>query len=478
MAEITLPSSAFEPYVPDASNPWDLRKVGHLYRRAGFGLPWNAIHQKATLSPGQCADELLNYDPNVDPFAELYEQVEGLVLFSRAETAQAWWFHRMVNTPNPMQEKVALFWHNRFATSLAKVDRPEWMHQQIELFRRKGLGSFRELLLEVTRDPAMLVWLDGRESHRGKPNENYAREIMELFTLGPGNYQEADIKELARAFTGWRIDYGSSSSMMSMAMTGPTVARGVLDPKQWDDGPKTIFGKTGKFGATEAIDLILAQPGAPRFLATKMLKEFVCPEPPKQAVDHYAARLLANKWEIKPVLREMFLSKWFYSDDVYRSKIKSPVELCVGAALALGGKVNDTFLRDSAAKMGQTLLYPPNVKGWDGQEAWINANTVLVRFNYGMRLASQRQDEFAKRSDFQGWLTRANVRDANDVLNYYATTLLDANIPVADRTEMLDFLNKGTKNEPKPFALTPETISTKVRGLVHLLMSTPEYQLA
>lgn len=485
MSDAVLPASAFLPYVPSSSNPWDVRKAGHLYRRAAFGLSWDELQRKLHSKPSDCVDELLDFDPNVDPFAQLYEQVEGLVLFSRADTAQAWWFHRMANTPNPAQEKIALFWHNRFATSLAKVDRPEWMHQQIETFRRMGLGSFRSLLLAVTADPAMLVWLDGRESRKGHPNENYAREIMELFTLGPGNYNEADIKELARAFTGWRIEQGAASSdtMMGGGMTGGMMAsgnnstHGAFVKAQWDEGPKTLFGKTGPFDAPAAIDLILAQPGASKFLATKILREFVTPEPPKEAIDHYAARLLALNWEIRPLLKELFLSSWFYSGDVYRSKIKSPVELCVGAAKTLGGKVNDTFLRDQSAKMGQTLLYPPNVKGWDGQEAWINANTVLVRFNFGMRLTTQRQDEFARKSDLQAWLARARVTNADDVLSYYATSLLDNDVPYDTKAQLLDFLNRGTKNEPVTFALTPETVNQKVRGVVQLLMSTPEYQL-
>lgn len=456
-----LPADPFSAYVPSEKDAWDVRKVNHLHRRAAFGLSYDQLKEKCKQTPEACVDDLLNYDPEVDPFDSLKEEVEGLVMFSRGESVQNWWFHRMVNTTRPMQEKIALFWHNRFATSLSKVDRPEWMANQIELFRRHGLGSFRVLLNEVTKDPAMLVWLDGRTSKKGAPNENYAREILELFTLGPGNYSEADIRELARAFTGWRIDGD----------------RGVLDKRAFDEGEKTVFGQKAKFDAAAAIDLILRQERAPRFLAMKMLQEFVHPAPPEQAVAHYASRLLRHNWEIKPVLREMLLSRWFYSEGVWRSKIKSPVELVVGGVIALGGRANATFLKDQAAKMGQALLYPPNVKGWDGQEAWINANTLLVRFNYGMQLASQRRDEFARKSDLAGALKRGEVKTADDVLSYFATVLVDNQLSSADRDKMLDYLNRGTKDEPKPFSLSEGTLNTKVRGLIHLMMSTPEYQL-
>lgn len=461
MAEVRLPEDPFSPFVPTSSDPWDVRKANHLHRRAAFGLPFDRLAEKVKATPSQCVDALLNYDPAFDPFETLREEVDGLVMFSRGESIQNWWFHRMVMTPQPLQEKIALFWHNRFATSLSKVDKPQWMARQIDLFRLKGLGSFRQLLNDVTADPAMLVWLDGRTSRKASPNENYAREILELFTLGPGNYSEGDIRELARAFTGWRV----------------VGDEGQFDKKAWDDGEKTVFGQKARFDTPSAIDLILRQERAPRFLATKLLQEFVHPEPPERAVAHYASRLLRHNWEIKAVLREILLSRWFYSEAVWRSKIKSPVELVVGGVVSLGGRANASFLREQTIKMGQSLLYPPNVKGWDGQEAWINANTVLVRFNYGMQLASQRRDEFARKSDLAGALARGEVKTADDVLRYFGTVLLDDHLPVADRDRMLDYLNRGTKDEPRAFSLNEGTLNTKVRGLIHLLMSTPEYQL-
>jgi uncharacterized protein (DUF1800 family) len=319
------------------------------------------------------------------------------------------------------------------------------------------------LLRQVTRDPAMLIWLDGRFNVRGKPNENYGREIMELFALGVGNYTETDVKQLARAFTGWQINDG----------------KGVLNGKLFDDGEKEVFGKKGRFDADAAIDLILAQPAAPRFLARKILREFLHAQPTDLQIDHYATRLLATDWDIKAVLTELLSSRLFYSDWAYRAKIKSPAELAIGSALVLGGKVNTQFLREEMSKMGQSLMYPPNVKGWDGEAAWINSNTVLVRFNLAMAITSQRRDqEYAKRSDLQTTLKKLQADDAEEVVDDYARVLLDGAISSDTRGKLIEFMNRNEKDEPAMFKPTPPFINSKVRGVLHIMMSTPEYQLA
>jgi len=460
--QIEFPSDAFATWVPSDSDPWNSARIGHIVRRTFFGANAEKLDALAAKSPGQVVDDLLNYDADHDPLNDLIEKIDGLVLFKQVDTIQKWWFYRMLNTPRPFQERMALFWHNRFATSYAKVENGEMMHNQIELFRRMGLGNYRELLVALGRDPAMLVWLDGRSNKRGKPNENYGRELMELFTLGVGNYGEEDVKQLARCFTGWRLE-GSKA---------------IFDKKLFDDGEKKVLGQTGNFDSESAIDVILSHPVAPKFLARKLLKEFVHPNPPETAVNHYAARLVEHKWELKPAMREMLTSRMFFSDWAYRSKIKSPVDIVVGAALSLpGGKPSTQYLNDASARMGEKLLFPPNVKGWDGEETWINANTLLLRFNFGLELATQRRDEFARPTDFESWLKKHNIQSAEDVLDHYARVFLDGALPPDSRAKFLDYLNHGEKGVPKPFVLTQATVNTKVKGLLHLLMSTPEYQL-
>jgi uncharacterized protein (DUF1800 family) len=456
----TPPSDPFIEYEPDVSETWDIRKAGHLLRRATFGASHERLDAMLKLSPRQAIDSLFDFDPQVDPFGDMVERMVGLVNLDSADSVQRWWIYRMLYSPQPAQEKLALFWHNRFATSASKVTNGQFMAKQVELFRQQGLGSFRDLAIAVGRDPAMLMWLDGQHSRRGTPNENYARELMELFTLGVGNFTEHDVRELARAFTGWQIRDG----------------KGVLEPKHFDDGEKTIFGATSKFDSESAVDLILKQPSAPNFLARKLLREFVHPHPTDEMIDHYAGRLVEHQWQIKPVLKELFASRLFFSDWSYRSRIKSPAELAIGGSIAVGGKVNVQFVRDSMNRMGQSLLFPPNVKGWDGEEAWINANTVLVRFNYGMALATQR--EFARRTDVEADLTRRGITEPDAIIEHFARVLLDGNLPQEARSKFLDYMARGEKGEVRYFKLNPGTVNSKVRGLIHLMMATPEFQLA
>lgn len=460
------PKNQFEPFVPSENEAWDVPRVGHLLRRMTFGTTRPQLDALLKLTPAQAVDSLLDYDPEKDPFEGMLEQMEGLFNLRDVGQVQQWWIYRMVHSSQPAQEKIVLFWHNYFATSGAKVENGLYMHKQIELFRNQGLGSFRDLLISVARDPAMLVWLDGKDNKRGKPNENFAREIMELFTLGVGNYTEKDVKNLARAFTGWRLDENKA----------------VFHSEQHDLEEMTIFGETGKFDSESAIDLILKQPMARKFLARKMLRGFVHPQPTDEQIAHYAQRLVDTKWNIKTVLREMLLSKLCFSEWAYRSKIKSPAELVIGSTLAMGGKPNMQFLREQMSKMGQNILYPPNVKGWDGEEAWINSNTVLVRFNFGMSIATQRNpggtEPMARQNDLETPLQSLNVKSADEVVDAYARVFLDGKLPDGAREKLIDYMNRNQRDLPKPFVLNRESINSKVRDMLHILMSTPEYQLA
>jgi uncharacterized protein (DUF1800 family) len=456
-ADVAPPPQPF-----DALEAWDVRKVGHLLRRAGFGASHERTDALLSMQSDAAVDSLLEFDAKEDPFNHLLKEIEGFATLNNPATVQQWWIHRMLNSPRPLQEKLALFWHDHFATSFGKVGQPQLMHRQIELFRQTGLGSFRDLLIAVGRDPAMLIWLDGNNSRKGRPNENYSRELMELFTLGAGSFSEGDVRQLSRAFTGWQVRAGEP----------------VLEPAQFDDGEKEIFGSKGSFNSESAVDLILQQPPAARFLARKLLEEFVHPDPPQEYVEHYASRALSHQWQIKPLLREILTSRMFFSEWAYRSRIKSPAELCIGAAVAVGGKIETRFVRESMARMGQNLLFPPNVGGWKGGEQWINANTVLVRFNYGLALAQHRGNDFARRPDLQAMLTSAGVKSADEVIDYYARVLLDGRLPEAARPRLLDYMNRNEKGEPRPFEMTGGSINAKARGVVHLMMAVPEFQLA
>jgi hypothetical protein len=458
-APIAPPADPFALFAPSADEPFDHRRLCHLLRRGALAVSPQRLDAFAGKAPGEVVDELMGYDPSDDrPYDELLKGLSGsLSPIYNADDAQKWWLMRMLDTPRPLQERVALFWHNHFATSTGKVRQSALVSRQIDLFRRQGLGNFRELLLAVTKDPAMLLWLDGSKNKRGRPNENYAREVMELFTLGIGHYTEKDVQELARALTGYQV--------LDEAVE--------FFPAAFDDGAKTILGKTANFNAESAVDLLLEQPAAPRFVAWKLLKEFVHPQPEEAHVGHYAGRLRHYAWEIKPVLREILTSRLFFSDWAYGSKIKSPCELVVGTMLALETRRDAALARQAMNNMGQALLAPPSVKGWDGEELWINANTILQRYNFTLDLLN-RQDAARMASQFE----RRGLRTAEKVVDHLASVLLDGVISKYARARFVDYLWQDEAGRLSPFKLTAETFSSRVVGAAHLMMCTPQYQVA
>lgn len=453
----------FEPFTPDAKQPFDDRWAGHLLRRAGFGATHALLDRFSGKLPGAALDWLFDYDPAHDPLDTAIESLAGFAYpFQNIDQVQSWWTFRMLRTQRPLQERVALLWHNHFATGAGKVNNAMHSHRQIDLFRKRGLGSFRELVVAVGRDPAMLLWLDGHNSRKGKPNENYGRELMELFTLGVGNYTENDVQEVARAFTGWRAD-GEEAK---------------FNPKNFDDGEKEILGQKGAWNDEQAVDIILSQPAAPRHIARRLLREFVHPHPTDEQVNHYAAELVAAKWEIKPVLRKMLASRLFFSEWAYRAKIKSPATLVIASLQAIGGVPNVQFVQQQMQRMGQALLLPPTVKGWDGEEAWINANTVMHRFNFGLTIASAQNNVFYERALTPASLKNQKLGTAEAIVDHYARVLMDGRLAAETRATLVDYMNRNEKNETAEFELNERTFNTKVRGLLHLMMATPEFQLA
>jgi hypothetical protein len=463
LQQASLPADPFGAYSPSEEMPWDRRRVNHLYRRLCFGAKPEWIKPALDDGPGAAIERIFAFDPASDPFADLFEQTRGLTPFTHWDPPRDWWFNRMLRTPQPLQERIALCWHDHFATAGSKIWPPIRLHNQIDLFRKQGLGSFRDLLLAVGRDAAMLLWLDGVHSSKGAPNENYAREVMELFVLGEGHYSEADIKELARCFTGWRHHEQTESRR---------------DDNAFDNGEKTILGRTGAFDDAQACDLLLEQPAASRWIARKLLIEFVHPKPDDVVIDHYAARLRDTNWHVGTVLREMVSSRMFFSDWAYRSKIKSPVELLVGSVFMLDCGANSSYLREQSTKMGQNLLFPPTVAGWEGEEAWINSTTIVYRYNFGLDLVKQQEHQFYARLDIPKFVAENELRTAELVIDHFAERLLDGPLPEARRAKLYDYINRNDKNEVATFKGEWHQVHAKVRGAVHLMMAMPEFQLA
>ncbi|MCC6407067.1 MAG: DUF1800 domain-containing protein [Planctomycetes bacterium] len=357
-----------ERWKPTREDPWDRSAASHLFRRAGFGAGPRTL-ERALAEGVEATLESLCAPRGHDP--ALFEGIESLLASGNHELLRAWWMALLLGDGDPLGERVTLFWHDHFATSIAKVDDVRLMHRQNLALRELGLGDFRKLLHALAKDPAMLVWLDGNENRRGQPNENFAREVLELFALGIGKYDERDIQEAARAFTGWGTD-----------------GRRFVVRKDWHDGgTKTIFGKTGDFDGDDVLELVLAHPACPRFVARRLIEEFVAVEPERAVVDALAGELVANAWSIRKTLRTLLASKLFFARDARRARIASPVELVVGTQLALELSLAPLEAAEAAARMGQALFRPPSVKGWDGGRTWINAGPWLERVNSGLAVA-------------------------------------------------------------------------------------------
>ena len=359
----------------------------HLLGRTGFTASNDDIHTFATLSRSDAADRLVQSasastipitappawvnDKPIAP-AKLQamtreeRQVEQRRNIEHAFELREWWFREMLTTPSPLTEKMTLFWHNHFATSQQKVRFTPLMYRQNLLLRRNALGNFGTLLREVGRDPAMLIYLDGANSRKEQPNENFAREVMELFTLGEGNYGERDIKEAARSFTGWSVDRETGDFMFR---------RGIHDY-----GNKTVLGKSGNFDGDQVIDVLLNKPEAAQFITRKLWKEFVSMKPDEREVARLAAIFRESGYNIAKLMRALLSSDAFYAPENRAALIKSPVEFVVGTMKTF--EIEASNLRPfviASALLGQNVFSPPNVKGWPGGEAWINTATLLGR---------------------------------------------------------------------------------------------------
>nr|WKF56078.1 hypothetical protein HUO10_000525 [Paraburkholderia busanensis] len=284
----------------------------------------------------------------------------------RYEALRAWWVREMLATPSPLTERMTLFWSNHFTSGQDKVGYPQQMAQQNMLLRRDALGNFGEMLHDVAKDPAMLQYLDGASNRKGKPNENFAREVMELFTLGEGHYTQRDVSEAARAYTGWSLD--------------PDTQAYVWRANQHDDGEKTVLGEAGPFDGDQVLDILLARPETATFVTDKLWREFVSDTPDPARIAPIAARFRASHYDIKVALRGLFMSDAFWADDDRGVLVKSPAEFVVGTLRAFDiGYDNTAPFAAQIRTLGENLFYPPNVKGWPGGTTWINSSTLLAR---------------------------------------------------------------------------------------------------
>ena len=445
-------ASALQPY----RGSWDARRAAHLMRRAGFGGSPADVARLASRSMDAAVDSLVRFaDASaLPPPPELVEErprkANPKAHFDNAVALMQWWLGRMIATPAPLQERMVLFWHGHFTTAYqGKGITAADVLAQNQLFRSSALGNIRKLTLDVSHDPAMLKYLDNRVNNAAHPNENYARELMELFTLGIGNYTETDVRESARAFTGYTLDRDD---------------RFVFNPRKHDDGTKTFLGRSGNFTGDDIVGIIFEQPAAAAFFARKLLANFVYDGPEPQLVDRVADLLRRSNFELAPVMSTLLRSNVFYSDRAYRALVKSPAEFVVGTyrLLELPPQAVEVPVLAAMTRMGQRLFFPPNVKGWDGGAAWLNSGTLLTRENFAAGACGMPQ-----MMQTAAWLAPENP-DPKTIAATIAAHVLQGDVSPAARAQLEAYLSGANMDE----------MEERIRGAVYLSMATPAYQLS
>ena len=462
----------------------DMALMAHLMRRAGFGASREELEVRVAKGYEATVEELLHPEtqPDVDEdiLFRYFPNLEGPL---GPPQAQANWVYRMVNTKRPLEEKVALFWHQLFATGNSKVDNPPELLQQIAMFRRHGLGSFPNLLVELARNPAMIYWLDNNGNHKGAINENWGRELLELFSMGVGNYSENDIKEASRAFTGWTI--------------GPKIPRNPLGRFYWsfqyksedhDDGEKTFLGHQGRFNGEDIVGIVVQQPATARFLARHMYNFFVADEPQvpswnitpptdPEAIQTLVQAYNESNYDIRSMLRVLFLSDFFKNSRFAR--VKSPAELVIGTVRLAGSFTSPRLgfqdLAFECAYQGQELLNPPSVESWHTGQEWIDGGALVRRVNFAAKLLGNSTLP-GVRSIINGLRERGTLSPA-ELVNGCTDLIGPLEIGEQTRSELLAQAEKGgdlrwdTEQEIK-------TSEQRVAVMLALIAASREYQFA
>ncbi|HYV07776.1 MAG TPA: DUF1800 domain-containing protein [Blastocatellia bacterium] len=473
------------------------QETAHLMRRAGFGGNPDEIDALALRGREGAVDSLINHQ-QIDN-TELNELLRSsfdfsnpaeFTKFNRGEL-ERWWFTRITHTRRAFEEKMTLFWHNHFATAASKVD-DIFMYVQNLTLRNHALDRFDDLLLRVAQDPAMLIWLDGVTNVAGKPNENFARELQELFTMGIRdvvtgelNYTESDVQEIARAFTGSKFFHPRLDP-------NPYSFTFIENPAEHDNGTKTVYGKPNNYNGKDIIDMVSARPATARYLTWKLFNFFVYPltdgTADKNTIEKFARVYLNNDHSIKELVRAIFTSDEFFSDRARFALVKSPVELIVGAIRALGARYNPgtsgaeenaNILAAVSIFLGQELFNPPDVAGWRPHLSWINTSTLLNRFTFADLFVSNR----TRNLNAPGlWISHEQLKsltkkNSKKTVKKFLSVLGPLDVSSATTRTLRNYLEADDRGNAVGFARDDLTIDKKVRGLVHLIMCLSEYQL-
>lgn len=452
MNEMIDPKWAWEPFKPSSKTPWDLRAASHLFRRAGFGASRQELESAVKQDPQDLVQELLAAREPESFQGEMNSLIRAGLASGNIRSLSAQWAYRMLRTPAQLREKMTLFWHGHFATSGSKVEDAKLMQQQNDLLRKHALGDFGKLALEISKDPAMLIYLDSASNRKAHPNENYAREIMELFCLGEGNYTEADIRELARCFTGWEIKRNKFR----------------FNRYQNDRGEKSVLGTTGNLSGEDGVRIVVQRGSAPVFLVRKLIRFFVMDEPtaPDELIQPLAEKMRDDGMQIAPTVGRILSSNLFFSAHSRGRKLRSPVEVAIGFLRCLEGSTDAYQLSTAMEKLGQGLYFPPSVKGWDGGRTWINSSTLLGRANLIREVLSGGKSRFAKQS-ISDFMAKQKVFGIRNLINWLDTSLFAVRIPGSTHERIVK-IDRDAGGDAE----------TRLKDAIHLVCSLPEFQLA
>lgn len=485
---------------PLPAERWNHAAATHLLARAGFGGSPGSVARLAAQKHAAAVDSLVHFDPVKDPFPpppwaqpdptraerlRTYRQAspekrqelqreERRLQQDRLLSLREWWLQRMTLGPQPLQEKLALFWHGHFATSMEKVRDAYLMWRQNQTFRELGAATWPSLLEAASKDPAMLIWLDQAQSRRSHPNENFARELLELFALGEGHYSEKDVAEAARALTGWSLD----ASRQSFAFR----------PRQHDPGSKTVLDQTGPWKGEDIVRQVATSRQSSLWVTGKLWYFFAGQPPATAWQQQLADRFHAHGQSFRPWLREIFLSEAFYATDLVRAQVKSPVQWLVGTVQALECPLPPAPASSQALRLlGQDLFAPPNVKGWEGGLSWINASSLMNRYQLAAYLVSgelapsarparatndmnrprrARRNRQAQALRVEPLLTPEERRDPELAISALSRRLLGMPLGVAQRRSIDEFL-----------AARSPLDDADLRHVIRLILCTPEFQL-
>lgn len=431
---------------------WNRDTAAHLYRRAAYGATAAEIDAAVRDGLDAAVDRLVDYDGISN--AALDDRIASMHLVLKQPNPQTvpdnvrLWLTRMIYTARPLEERMTFFWHNHFATSWAKVGETQLMRDQNDLFRRNAVGIFNRMAVEVARDPAMLVWLDNETNIKDHANENFGRELLELFTLGRGNYAESDVKACARAFTGWTND----------RTVYPIVFK--YRPEWHDNGQKTFLGITGDLSGTDIIDIICQQPQHSRWIAGKLFAYFAYDNPEPEVVERFAQIYRDGGTAIRPVVRAILKSPEMYSPRAMWTKVKSPVEHVVMTChmLEIGGEIMTA--RDALIQQGQLLYEPPDVSGWKGGLTWVTSAALLSRINFANTVSAVFEP-----------LMFGTPSTGAEAVDLYLDRLGPLHVDDATRQNLIDYVAPG--------GVMPRatTLPVRLRGLAHMIVSLPEWQV-